>query len=162
MNLLDAARRLAKDYPGGIEALAVRLGKNPTTLRHELARSHGYKLGAEDLEEMTLLAIGVHQPNATVALGTFNANCGHMAIPLPQALAGSDDDCMRQLAGVAKEFSDMVQAVSVRAADGDISDNDLAAIDKELTELVASVHALRSSLGRRNQADKAGHLKAVG
>jgi hypothetical protein len=161
MNLLDAARRLAKAYPGGIEALAQRMGKSPATLRHELAGAQGYKLGAEDLEEMTLLAIGAHHPNALVALATMNANCGQMSIPLPQALAGSDDDCMRQVAGVAKEFSDLVQVVSMRTSDCEISDNDLAAIDKELTELVGSVHTLREALGRRNLVDKAGKLKAV-
>lgn len=159
MNLLDAARRLAKGYPGGIDALANRMHKSPTTLRHELSGASGYKLGAEDLEEMTLLAIGAHQHNALVALATMNANCGQMAIPLPQALAASDDDCMRQVAGVAKEFSDLVQAVSDRGADGEISANDLSAIDKELTELVASVHALRESLGRRQLRDS--KLKAV-
>lgn len=162
MNLLDAARRLAKAYPGGIEALAPRLNKSPTTLRHEVAGAPGYKLGAEDLEEMTVLAIAARQPNALVALGAFNANCGYLAIPLPEALGGSDDDCMRHVAGVAKEFSDLVQAVSIRAGDGEVSDNDLEVIDKELTELVASVQAMRAFLGRRNQADKPAHLKAVG
>lgn len=160
MNLLDSARRLAKAYPGGIDALAQRMGKNPATLRHELAGATGYKLGAEDLEEMTLLAMGAHQSNALVALATFNANCGQMTIPLPQALAGSDDDCMRHVAGVAKEFSDLVQAVSLRAADGEISDNDLAAIDRELSELVASTHGMREALGRMHQAGKS-RLKAV-
>lgn len=161
MNLLDAARRLAKAYPGGIDAMAQRLNKNPATLRHELAGAHGYKLGAEDLEEMTLLAIGAHQPNALVALSTMNANCGQLSIPLPQTLGGSDDDCMRQVSETAKEFSDLVQVVCERASDGDVSDNDLVAIDKELTELVAKVHTLRESLGRRNVADKSGKLKAV-
>lgn len=161
MNLHDAARRLAKAYPGGIDAMAQRLGKNPATLRHELSGAPGYKLGAEDLEDMTLMAMGANQPNALVALATFNANCGQMSIPLPQALAGAGEDCMRQLADVAKEFSDMVQAVAMRAGDGDVTDNDLAAIDKELTELLASVHVLRESLGRTNQADKARTLKAV-
>lgn len=161
MNLLDAARRLAKGYPGGIDALAQRMGKAPDTLRHELAGARGYKLGAEDLEEMTLLALGAHTPNAMVALATMNANCGQMAIPLPQTLAGSDDDCMRQVAGVAKEFSDLVQQVSSRAADGEISANDLVVIDKELSELVASVHGLRESLGRRHLRDAEAKLKVV-
>ena len=156
-NVLDAARRVAKAYPGGIDALALRLTKHPTTLRHELAGAPNYKLGAEDLEEMTQLAMAVSQPNALEALCTLNTNCGQLAIPLPEALAGAGGDTMRRLGEVAKEFSDLVREVSARTADGDVSSNDLKAIDKELSELIGSAHALRADLGRQHEADKLNH-----
>lgn len=37
MNVLQAAREVARSYKGGIVALANRLGKNPTTLAHEVS-----------------------------------------------------------------------------------------------------------------------------
>lgn len=36
MNLGDIAYHLAHDYPGGVPALAARMGKNPTVLMHKL------------------------------------------------------------------------------------------------------------------------------
>lgn len=158
-NLLDAARRVAKSYPGGIDALAHRLDKHPATLRHELAGAPNYKLGAEDLEEITHLAMAVAQPNALEALHTLNTNCGQLAIPLPAALAGGDGDTMRRLGEVAKEFSDLVREVSARTADGDVSSNDLKAIDKELAELISSAHALRADLARQHAASRLNHSK---
>lgn len=57
MNLRDSARNLARRMHGGIEEWSRRAGKNPTTGRHELAGTGGYKLGLEDAELLTQFAI---------------------------------------------------------------------------------------------------------
>lgn len=157
MDLIDAIRRVAKAYPGGIDALAPRLGssekgKSPATLRHELSRSHGYKFGADDLEEVTLLALSANVPNALEAVHALNGNVGMVAYPLPQVQTESGDLTMQQLAKVATEFADLVREVSVRSADGDISANDIKVVDKEFGELLTALHAMRAGLMRQHDA----------
>ncbi len=47
MNVIDAAQQMGLSYPGGIEALAMRMGKNPTVLRSKLnpnCTTHGLML----------------------------------------------------------------------------------------------------------------------
>ncbi len=154
MNLLDAARQLVRGYPGRVDAMAQRLGKNPGTLRHEVAGAPTYKLGAEDLEEMTLLALEVRQPNALVAVATLAANCGQMLVPLPQLAADLDDDCMRQLTEAVKDFGQLCTEVSADLVDGRISDNELARIDADSSQLIARLGLLREALARRNREDK--------
>lgn len=64
------------------------------------------------------------------------------------------DDCMLRLADTAREFGDLCKEVGGDLVDGKISDNELRRIDKECGELIASLHALRESLARRNADGK--------
>jgi hypothetical protein len=82
-------------------------------------------------------------------------------VPLPAGFDGEPDDCMAQLAGTAREFGDLCSEVAKSLADGSISDNELARIDRESGQLIASLSSLRESLSRRNQAGKPAAEKAV-
>lgn len=156
ISILDAARQLAKTFPGRYEALAQRMNKNPSSLRHEIAGAPGYKLGAEDLEDMTNLALEVKQDNALIILATMASNCGQMLVPLPTALLEAGDDCLKRMGDSAREFGELCTEVATDLGDGKISDNELARIDRECSELIASLHALREALAKRNAAGKAG------
>lgn len=149
MNLRDAARLLAKGYPGGIEALAPRLGKSASTLRHELAGAPGYKLGAQDLEDMTLCAMEVRQHESLVALEAFAGNCRQMLVPLPESLQGSGDDALVQLGQAAKDFGELCHEVSDDLAKDRISDNAMKRIDADCARLIADLHAMRTALLQR-------------
>lgn len=153
MNTLDAALQLARSYPGGIAAMALRLGKSESTLRKELTGSDGYKLGALDLEAMTMHSVSVRQPNALVAAGISASNYGCMLIPLPDADKFADSaDVMFGLADMAHEFSDLCHEVSQDIKDGKITDNELKRIDRETGALIASLHRLRERLAEMNAA----------
>ena len=60
-----------------------------------------------------------------------------------------------------EEFGDLCTEVAGDIKDSQITDNELARVDRECGELIASVHALREALARRNQASKPAHLRAV-
>lgn len=147
MDLRDVAFLLGRDYPGGVRSLAPRVGKNATSLSHELNGTGGAKLGLLDAEAMTLLTGDLR------ILQAFALNCGQMLVPLPSTGDGADD-CMHRLAAMAKEFGDLCTVVASDLSDSCITDNELARIDRECGELMASVHALRESLARRNQQSK--------
>lgn len=148
MNLLDAAYNLVADYPGGAHSLAPRIGKGVSTLSHELTATGTAKLGLLDAEKMTELA------DDNRILSAWATARGQMLLPLPKIAAQLDDDCMIRLAGSAKEFGEVCSEVASDLADGTITDNELARIDRETGELIASLQSLRASLAVRNQASK--------
>ncbi len=150
MDLIDVAFNVVHDYPGGAVSLAPRVGKNHTTLCHEVSRTGAAKLGLADAEKITLRTGDLR------VLQAFALNCGQMLVPLPVLPDGVADDCMARLGVIAKEFGELCAEVASDLADGGISDNELGRIDRASGELIASVHALRESLARRNVAGKPG------
>lgn len=155
MNLRDVAFNVVHDYAGGATSLAPRIDRNPTTLNHELNGTGTAKLGLLDAEKITLMTGDMR------ILQAFAINCGQMLVPLPDASAYGDDDAMLHLAATAKEFADLVREVSVDIVDGQISDNELARIDRESGELIASLHALREALAKRNAEHRRPDLRAA-
>lgn len=150
MDLRDVAANVVHDYPGGAPSLAPRIDKNATTLAHELNGTGQAKLGLLDAEKITLRTGDLR------ILEAFAGNCGQMIVPLPDALHAAGDDCMLKLADTAREFGEFCTEVGKDLADGKISDNELARIDRECGQLIASLHAVREALARRNLAGKQG------
>lgn len=148
MSLRDAAFNVVHDYPGGSVSLAPRLGKSHASLSHELTATGTAKLGLLDAEKITILTGDLR------ILQTFAADCGQMLVPLPAAMVLLDDDCMLRLADMAREFGELCKETGGDLADGQISDNELRRINKESSELIASVHALMLSLAQRNAQRK--------
>jgi len=153
MNSLDAARYLMRAYHGGADALAPRLGKTPSTLRHEVAGSDKYKLGLQDAEEMTQMAIQAHVPNALAILHAYAANCGAMVIALPDehTTAGAT---YQDLAAAAKSFAEFVSAAAKAPADGRVTGNELRGVDRELGALIACAHRVRNGLAAMHAAEQ--------
>jgi len=145
MNLLDAARHLVRRFPGGIECLAIRLGKRASTLRHEVAGSDAYKLGLQDAELITQLAIEEHVENPLQILNVLALNCGAALIPLPGLYDGSGAT-FEDLAATAKEFAEFVATTSSAVADGRVTGNELRDVDRELSELIGCAQRVRAGL----------------
>jgi hypothetical protein len=153
MNLRDAARNLARRFHGGIEAWAGRVGKNPTSARHELAGSGGYKLGLEDAELMTQFAIEQGTPDPLQILNTFAANCGAMLIPLPQ-MYQTGACTLTDLSQAAQEFAQFVAASAGAVADGQVTLNELTLVDQELSHLIGCAQRVRTAVAAMHEAGK--------
>lgn len=148
MSLRDAAFNTVHDYPGGAVSLAPRVGKTPSSLSHEVTATGTAKLGLLDAEKIVILTGDLR------ILSAFATSCGQMLVPLPPATALFDDDCMLRLADTAREFGELCKEVGSDLVDGKISDNELKRINKESSELIASLHALVLSLSQRNAESK--------
>ena len=163
MRLIDAARHLVRRFSGGVAAVAARIPrdnsmggsahKGADVLRHELAGTGSNKLGLEDAELITQLAIeqGVADPLAI--LNAFAAGVGAMVLPLPSMVC-RDEMTIAGLAEFAREFSEVVTSMAEAVKDGDVTANELAAVDKELGELVARGQALRAHLAHLHECRK--------
>lgn len=141
MDLLDAAALTVRNYPGGVDAIAARLGKKPGTLRHEVRPPKGAtaKLGLLDAIDM------VEMSDDWTIINAIMARAGGIALRLPQT--GEIDSLTGQrMARVAKEFADLMAEVADCAADGRITPNEFKRINAEWAELVAEGQRLLAFL----------------
>jgi hypothetical protein len=161
MNRRDAALHLARRYPGGIEALAPRMGKHADTLRKELTAVNGYKFGVDDEELMMSLCVAAGVHDALAPLTAEAANLGVLLIPLPQQLDG-DSDTFHCLAHAAGEFSEFMKTVADAVADGKVTPNELRRVERELGELVSKGQGCVAALRKIYEAEKPAHLRSIG
>ena len=147
---LLAVRLVVSDH-GGAEFIGPQLGKGASTLNHELDPNYrGAKLGLTDAVMVFQITHDTRIPEA------FAVACGGMFVPLPQLSDNPDTVAtMAHLARVSREFAEFVGEVGERAADDDISDNDIIAIEREYGELVQAGQRLVTHLRGRNAAQKA-------
>ena len=143
--VLDAAYQLVRAYPGGALSLAPRMGKNPTSLSHEVKCTGTAKFGLDDAVTASVLTGDLRILNA------FASECDCMVLPLPRSLA-NDNNAMMRVATLAREFGDLVGSVTEATADGAITANELARAQREWSELVAAGQALLSHLEAKHAA----------
>lgn len=127
--VLDAARCVAEDYPGGAHALAARIDKPGSTFAHELAGAGGAKLGLKTALQMSTRTGDMRILNA------FAAECGAMVLPLPVLSIDAGDDALQMMGDMAREFADVAVAYSAALADGNVTANELANLGRQWGEL---------------------------
>lgn len=133
MNVKDAIYQAVHDYPGGAEALAPRMGLRPNTLRHMAdpkSVSHGWSPRRFDL----LLAHA-----GTAPLAALCGEHGGIFVPLGAFAEAPTDKLLKQMHTLAKEFGDVPRVIEqALKRDGQISDNELKRIERELAEMVGA------------------------
>ncbi len=139
----DAAYRLARAYPGGVQSLAPRIGKNATTLTQEVSGTGTAKLGLQTAVDMTLMAKSVGVATALDILNTFATECDCVVIPHPAAGMSPTNvpEMFHRLATLSKEFADFLGVTSKHSTVDGLSDNQKAAILKEGAELMSAAQA---------------------
>lgn len=140
MNLLDAAYHVVHDYPGGAASLAPRMGKGVSSLSHEVTATGTAKMGLIDAEKITQLTGDLR------ILLAWAGNAGMMLVPLPAEAGAPSKDAMLRLSTVAIEFAEMCAEVASSVGDNHVTDNELSRIDRECGELIAGVHAMRTTI----------------
>lgn len=142
-SVLDAAYMTAHEYPGGVRALALRIGaKNADVLSHKLnPNDQANHLTASDLMAIMTLT-GDHR-----ALHAACMTLGYMALPLPSQTG--DDTTTEALTDTCKEFADYLQSVTAALADNRVTATELRKVRKELAEMVAAAGNLQAILAAK-------------
>ena len=137
MDVTLAAFRLVRNASCGAERLAEVLGKSASTLYHEVSPTYrgGAKLGLRDA-----VTLSVATGDAQI-LEAFALEMGRMVVPLVLAEPGTDG-VAALTAKLAREFSDLVAELSKDLADGHVSSNERARIEREASELMAALQKL--------------------
>lgn len=135
MNVLDAAHRIAHEYPGGAKALAARMGINQVVFNSKLnpnVTTHHLMLA----EAMTMQ----HMTGRNDILHAMAEDLNHVAIPLPVA---SDDDLAHSISTCCAEFGDYLRRVDEVIRDGKVTPNERKDLERELTEMIAAATHLQ-------------------
>lgn len=146
---MDAAYSLVRDYPGGSESLAPRVGKSPTTLSHEVSRTGHAKFGLETAVDITVLSGDLR------ILRAFATTCGQMLLPLPLA-SMSHLECIRRLGVVLATAGCVVRETTEGMADGAITGNERERIRRACAELVSGTSALLAAVDALHAAGQPG------
>lgn len=149
MNPIDAAYGLVRDYPGGSESLAPRVGKNATTLSHEVSRTGHAKLGLETAVDITMLSGDLR------ILRAFATTCGQMLLPLP---AGTIKhlECVKRLGVVLANAGCVVRETTEGMEDSCITGNERDRIQRACAELISGTSALMAAVNALHAAGQPG------
>lgn len=154
MDVLDSVRRAVRHYPGGLEAVASRLGKSPSTLEKELRAAPQYKLGAVDAAEIAAMCSELGTAHALDYPTRLAEHVGATLLPLPHGLQ-HDAVTAAAVAELMRELADVVSAVAAADADDEISVNELKIIQRRWADLVGSGQHLMLALEAKHEATMA-------
>lgn len=155
INQHDARYNLARDYPGGIEMLAKRMGISVNVLRNKLApgiRTHH----TTDEEDSLIIEYSVeaHVPNPYRALIAKNFRHGLVAFPLVQFDHLPDMELTKALCEAVKRFSDLAADASEAISDNRITERELQTLEGDCQKALAAIAELRERCKARAALDR--------
>lgn len=155
-NVLDATYSLAKRYPGGVEDLAARLSKKPSasTLYNKLRRAVAtHALG---LDEFSEIIDSCEQANVIDPFAPLHALCWrhrHVAVLVPLIGEEGADDLVTLVCDMVREQGDVAAKIQAALAnDHHIDAGEFDAIEKEFSDAIGAVAALREKVRSMHQA----------
>lgn len=166
MSPIDAAHHVVLDFPGGSEALAPRLGKQPSTLRAETnpnlqagtAPGQYAKLGL-----MTAVALTNLTGDARI-VHAFNEACG-FAPPLPLPQTATDDGSLQELlergAELSKSVAEMFGDFQTDISDGKVTARELVAFEQRALAVISDVAFLVRAMQTKMENDLRSHATNV-
>ncbi|MFZ6871404.1 phage regulatory CII family protein [Undibacterium sp. Di27W] len=132
MNQHDALYKIARAYPGGLEALAGRMEVSVNVLRNKLAP--GIESHYPSFEELSLIVELCHDAgvkDAHMPLHALLSRHGMAAFVIPEPDQVSEDDLSQTVCRVMSRVGDVAEAVSTALIDGVITDAEADLIEKE-------------------------------
>lgn len=159
MTFNDAVRRAARHYPGGVEAVALRLSKSASTLEKELRGAPGFKLGAEDAIEIVRLCQDVGTLHALDYPNAVADAVGGVLFLLPDG--EGDSATTLEVAALMRECADVVSASTQADADGVVSERELREVKAQWSQMVSAGQKLMAHMEARHEAGKPVRLRKV-
>lgn len=153
INVFDALYMAARKYPGGVEALAARLGIASSTLYGKLRPGiETHKLQAEEMIHILELCQDAGVAEADLALGAFNWRFGRISIQLPKGGKGHEE-LMAQLLMVMKSEGDLASEIQVALRDERINTREINTLEKRIQVATESLVSLLQILKERHKKD---------
>lgn len=155
MSLLDALRRGIDHYPGGRVSLRPRVdpAKSDEVFRKELSGGSSHKLGALDALATAVMCCEAGTPHCYDYAAYVARECGgeFRALDISGEPASSP---VQRISGLVRETSDVTSIVIDAMGDGVISDNEMAVIEREISEAEEALRKLRQAARAVNLAGK--------
>lgn len=154
VNQHDALYNAARLYPGGIEALAQRMGCSANVLRNKLRPSiDTHHVNFEDVSHILELLEEAKVLAAFVPLQAFCWRHGHVALKLRHGEASSDELVQQILAVMGDEGKLAADLNSALADDRRIDRRELDVIEQDVEQCVGGLMALLDRVRAKHKAD---------
>lgn len=130
----DAAYRVAHEFPGGVPALAQRMGMSSSTLMKKVGLTvDTHHLSLREAVHMQAVAARYD------VLFAMARSLGHVCLPLPDVGAG---DIHARLAQVGAEVGDVFREVQRVLMDGRVTANERRRVATQVSEAIAALAAV--------------------
>jgi len=134
----DAVYHLAHDFPGGVPALAQRMGMSHNTLAHKVSltqRTH--HLSPRELVKLQAIA-----GDARV-LHAIAHELGFVALPV---MAEHGRTTLQDASRLVREFSELLTSVSEATDDGRVTLNEMRTVEHQAGDVMVALNACLSTM----------------
>jgi len=150
MNQHDALYKVARGYPGGLEALAHCMGISVNVLRNKLAPTIASHYPS--FEEVSAIvehcrAAGVH--DAMLPLHALLTRHGMAAFVVPVPAEVGSDDLSQTVCRVMAQVGAVAEAVSEALLDGKVTESEADLIEKEFHGALSALGEWRERIRQR-------------
>ena len=147
MNQHDALYKVARSYPGGIEALAQAMGISVNVLRNKLAPTIASHYPS--FEEVSAVVDLCHQAgvaDAHLPLHALLVRHGMAAFVVPTPQNIGDDDLSQTVCRVMSQVGAVAEAVSTALLDGKVTAAEADLIEREFQGALSALGEWRARL----------------
>lgn len=147
MNQHDALYKVARNYPGGVEALSKRLGMSSAVLYSKLRPGvDTHHVSYEQVSEIVECLVEARVPDALQPLHALNWRHGLVAFEMPDPSDQDDEGLIHSICKSVQEFGQMTSSVSGALADGNITGKELEEIEREFSHAFGAMTELRERI----------------
>ncbi len=133
LDVMDAAYHTAQSFPGGVPALAQRMGMSQNTLAHKISLNN-------DTHHLTLReAVAMQELSGDKRI--TRAMCGALGGVFQEQQAAPKQTVMETVMGMAKDFGEVLVSVNNAIADGKVTLNEMHDCERQAANLMATINA---------------------
>ena len=149
MNLDDAIYHASHNYPGGIPALAVRMGANAGTLQNKV--NPNFATAHVTLRDLEAIVTFTQSPLPAAALAAL---CGCEVLPVALPSGADDMEVLESVTRLAKEFGDVCRSVQQAVADGHVTRREINQVERQAQELRGAIRAVECLIRSRHDRER--------
>ncbi len=152
MNQHDALYKVARAYPGGLEALATALKMSVNVLRNKLAPGiETHYPSFEEVSEIVALCQEAGVKDALLPLHAMLARHGMAGFLVPEPREFTDDDLSQTVCRVMSQVGNAAEAVSAAMMDRVITTHEADLIEREFQAALAAIGEWRERIRQHHR-----------
>jgi len=155
MNQHDALYKIARAYPGGLEALAQKMEISSNVLRNKLAPGiESHYPSFEEVSQIVELCREAKVRDALLPLHALLARHGMAAFVVPEPEKVNADDLSQTVCRVMSQVGSVAEAVSDALLDGVITHTEADLIEREFQGALTALGEWRARIRARSGVNR--------
>lgn len=152
MNQHDALYKVARAYPGGLEALAAAMKMSVNVLRNKLAPGiETHYPSFEEVSEIVTLCQEAGMKDALLPIHAMLARHGMAGFLVPEPKEFTDDDLSQTVCRVMSQVGNAAEAVSAAMMDRVITTHEADLIEREFQAALAAIGEWRERIRQHHR-----------